>query len=173
VDLKEARIVYVVAPRFKDDEYRKSRGVLERRGCKIKVAARHVKDCFGLEGAKAKVEIPLDQVDMDCFDALVLVGGLGMKDFWKDEQLFGIIRSAHEKGRVIGAIDIAPVLLAQAGILEGKKVTVYFSESKAIASAGAEYLTKSVVVDGNIITGKGSEASEDWAVEITKALLQR
>jgi len=173
VDLKQAQIVYVVAPRFNDAEYRKSRGVFERRGCRISVAARQLKDCFGLEGAKAKVDMLLDKVEVEKLDALVLVGGLGMKDFWADESLFALLRAAFEQGKILGAIDIAPVLLGKAGILAGKKVTVYFSETKAVAAAGADYVTKGVVVDGTIITGKGPDISEEWAVEIAKALSQR
>jgi len=56
---------------------------------------------------------------------------------------------------VVAAICHGPWMLAEAGIIRGKQVTGFFSISTDLKNAGAEYVDREVVVDGNIITSRG------------------
>ncbi|GAJ17159.1 unnamed protein product, partial [marine sediment metagenome] len=71
------------------------------------------------------------------------------------------------------AICIAPVTLANAGILDKKKATVFRSEVKAIKRKGAIYTGKVVEVDGNIITAEGPQAAEEFGKTIINLLLKK
>lgn len=51
--------------------------------------------------------------------------------------------------------------------LEGKKMTCYDGFEEALTAKGAEYVKEGVVVDGNIITGRGP----GWAVEFGLTIL--
>ena len=51
--------------------------------------------------------------------------------------------------------------------LEGKKMTCYDGFEETLQAKGAVYVKEGVVVDGNIITGRGP----GWAVEFGLAIL--
>lgn len=69
----------------------------------------------------------------------------------------------------LGAICIAPTILAKAHVLEGRRATVWNvdeKQSQLLEKYGAEYTGEAVTIDGNIVTGNGPKA----AVEFGKAL---
>ena len=75
----------------------------------------------------------------------------------------------------MGAICISPALLAKAGVLEGKKATVWSrplnkEPINILKRNGAIYEAKAVVVDGKIVTGNGPEAAEEWAEALIEVL---
>ena len=75
-------------------------------------------------------------------------------------------RSFAEAGKVVAAICIAPVILARAGLLKGKRATVFPDGIPELEKAGAVYTAQSVERDGRIITGNGPEAAEAFGREI-------
>lgn len=71
----------------------------------------------------------------------------------------------------MGAICIAPAILAKAGVLKGKKATVWSSlmdksAVKILEKSGADYLPDSVVADGKVITATGPLAAKEFAEKI-------
>jgi len=71
---------------------------------------------------------------------------------------------------VVGAICIAPGILARAGILKGRKATVFPSEIEALKRNGAFYTALPVVIDGRIVTASGPEAAEEFGKALVKTL---
>lgn len=63
----------------------------------------------------------------------------------------------------MSAICLAPVTLANAGLLEGKRATVYPSAKSFLKWKGATYTGNPVEVDGNIVTANGPEVAEEFA----------
>ena len=65
-----------------------------------------------------------------------------------------------------------PVVLANAGVLDGKKATGHTAQGadKILMEKGCEYTGESVTVDGNIITGFGPSSADSFAVAIIQAL---
>ena len=72
----------------------------------------------------------------------------------------------------MAAICLSPVVLAKAGVLRGKKSTVFETAEtvRALRDGGAEYVKTDVVVDGRIITSPGPEAVASFARRIVEAL---
>ena len=60
-------------------------------------------------------------------------------------------------------------VLFDAGILKGKKVTVYPADVSYITDA--KIVSDPVAVDGHIITGKGAGAAIDFALAIVRELV--
>jgi protease I len=66
---------------------------------------------------------------------------------------------------VLGAICIAPTILAKAGVLKGKQATVWDAKGEQIAilkAAGARYTGNEVTVDALLVTGNGPNAAEEF-----------
>ena len=100
------------------------------------------------------------------------VGGRTPRPMKLKPAAFKIAQQAVEQNKILGAICIAPSILANAGVLKNKKATVYPSESSNLKTKGAIYTTEDVTRDGNIITANGPAAAQDFAETITQALLE-
>ncbi len=162
-----ARIVMIVPPeQFRDEELFETRAELERAGHSTVVASATTRPCSGMLGGRVIPSMTLAQVDPDAFDAVVFVGGLGVKRYYQDPQALRIARAMYERGKLVAAICLAPVVLANAGLLKGRSATVSASEAKTLQRLGASYRGPGVVVDGNLITADGPASARRFGHEI-------
>lgn len=165
------KVLVVLAPKdFQDKEFFKSRVSLQAAGAELLTAAEGVEEATGVLGGKAKVDADLNKINLKDYTALVFIGGSGAKVYFKQKQVLALVREAAAQKKVIGAICIAPTILANAGILQGKKVTSFPSEEKNLVAAGARYTGRPVEVDGKIVTANGPEAAEAFGERLVKVL---
>lgn len=155
---------------FRDEEYFKPKEVLEKAGYKVVTASQQKGIARGKLGSTTQAEIGLSDVNVDDYAAVVFVGGPGAADYFVDKRALNLAKEAYQKGKVVGAICIAPGILARADILKGKKATVYPSEEDTLKNKGAILVNKPVVSDGNIVTANGPDAAESFGKEIVKLL---
>jgi len=162
----------IVAPdNFRDEELFHTKEELERAGASITIASTKTTPARGMLGAAVTPDIKLDQVKVNDYDAVVFVGGSGSAVYFKDNRALSIASEAFSKGKKVCAICIAPVILANAGVLKGKRATVWPDKCiQIIESKGATYTGKPVEVDGNVITAPGPEAAREFGRAIAKAL---
>lgn len=157
---------------FQDDEFQQPKTVLEETGIKVIVASTSLDEATGMNGAKVKPDILLKDIDINAFDAILFIGGSGATVYLDDPVAQKIAQDAVSAHKIVGAICIAPVCLAKAGVLKGKKATAYPVESnqKELAACGVTYTASDVEIDGNIITASGPKAAKQFGEEIVKAL---
>lgn len=165
------KVLMVVAPKdFRDEEYQKPRGVLENAGITVEVGAKGVSEAVGMFGAKATVDKDISQVNVDDYEGVVFVGGTGAAVYFDDQTALNLAKTAFEKEKVVGAICIAPSILANAGILSGKKATAFSSEAENLQAKGAQYTGEAVTVDGKIVTANGPQVAEDFGKKVVEIL---
>lgn len=99
------------------------------------------------------------------FDALFIPGGPSVKDLLDYDEILHIVKKFNEENKLIGAICSAPEVLLKTGVLEGKKYTSY----EGCAESGNK-IDNSVVVDGNIVTGKNYKSTIEFAETFVKEL---
>ncbi len=156
-----SKVLVIIAQNgFRDEEFFVTKKVLEENGFKVVVASKTTDLAFGMLGGAYKPDLALKKVKLRGYKAVVFVGGVGAKDYFDYKPALKIAREAYRKGLVIGAICIAPVILAKAGVLKGKKATVWYGEAQILEELGAIYTGKDVEVDGKIVTANGP-----WAVK--------
>lgn len=123
---------------------------------------------------KVAVDLDIGEVKVSDFAAIVFVGGGGALVYEKDVVVHELINEFNSKGKIVAAICIAPRILGAAGVLMGKKATVWnedSSQDKVIENYGADYVTdEDVVEDGQIITGNGPVCAEKFGQKIVKKL---
>ena len=169
--MEDNKILMIVASReFRDQEFFDPKEVFENEGIEVVVANSSGFESEGSAGAKVAPNMKIEQVTVDDYDAIVFVGGAGSREYQNDDTALQIIKDAVALGKIVAAICIAPVILASAGILKGKKVAVSESGIEFIKSHDAIYTGKEVEVDGNIITASGPNASESFAKTIVESL---
>ena len=81
-----------------------------------------------------------------------------------------IAEEAAAGGKVLAAICLAPVILANAGLLAGKQATVAGTEAAALEGAGATYTGPGVTVDGRLVTANAPKASRRFGQTIAQLL---
>lgn len=155
---------------FRDEEYFKPKELLEFAGYTVKTASVQKGTARGKMGGTVKVDVPLSEVNADDYAAVIFVGGPGAADYIDDETALNLAREADKKGRIVAAICIAPAILARAGILKGKKATVFPSDRGILIEGKANYVDMPVVVDGRIITANGPLAAEEFGKALVKTL---
>ncbi len=163
--------VFIIAPEnFRDEEYSEPKAVLESAGIKVVTASKGVKQAKGSLGSTARVDIDISSAKADDYDAVVFVGGAGAQSYFADSSALNLAKSAYEKGKVAAAICIAPSILANAGILAGKKATCFASEAENLKQHGAEYTGRQVEADGKIVTASGPKAAREFGEKILDSL---
>lgn len=166
-----AKVLLIVAQNgFQDIEYDAVRGGLLDAGYRVVTASPRGGRATGMSGFTVNADLPLAQARAEEFAAVVFIGGEGAPSLYDDAEAHRVAREAAEQGKVLGAICLAPVILARAGLLEGKRATVYPSAKQELLDGGASYTGAGVEIDGRLITGDGPEASEQFARAIIEAL---
>jgi protease I len=169
--VKGKKAVMIIAERnFRDEELLEPRRILEEKGIEVTVASTSLNVAKGMLGAKVKPDILVKEIKVDDYDAIIFVGGQGASQYWNDSLAHNIVKEAVEKDKILCAICIAPVTLANAGVLAGKKATVWSSERGKLEAKGVIYTGKPVQVEGKIITAEGPQAAKEFGRAIVKAL---
>jgi 4-methyl-5(b-hydroxyethyl)-thiazole monophosphate biosynthesis len=112
----------------------------------------------------------VSEADLDAYDMLVLPGGLpGTPNLHACEPLMEAVRAFAAAGRPVSAICAAPSILAEEGLLEGRRATSNPGFQHVLAEKGADLVAdEPVVVDGNFTTSQGMGTAIDFALEIVR-----
>jgi len=173
---KEKKVVFIVAFRdFNDEEYLVPKGILESAGFKIITASNKLGLAIGVYGQEADIDILMEDLKVRDFDAIVFIGGSGASRYFDDPNAHRIALETVLEDKVLGAICIAPCILAKANVLKNKKAAVWSSNMdksfvKILAKEGAIYENKPVVADGKIVTAAGPAWARDFAMIIIDKL---
>ena len=170
-DAQGKKALLIVAKRdFSGTEYTKTRSALKSGGMTYTVASSSTGSCSGDGGKRATAELALSSVVVADYDAVVIIGGNGIKKMWNDPQAHRIVREAVEQDKVVAAICAGPGILAYAGVMQGKRGTSYSGGARgALKEHGCEYTGKKIEVDGKIITANGPKAASSFGKAIVAA----
>ena len=144
---------------------------MEAAGFSITLASIRAGACRGKFGGSEHAKIALKDVDVADYDRIAYIGGPGAGSLKDDPDALRIAQETVQAGKSLGAICIAPTILAAAGVLKGKKVTGWDdgegTQIRFIEQSGATFTGESVTKDGLIVTGNGPEAAEEFGKVLT------
>ncbi|MFH1438911.1 MAG: DJ-1/PfpI family protein [Pseudomonadota bacterium] len=165
-------LMIIACDEFRDEELAEPKKIFLDAGMSVTVASDRKEGCTGMLGGKAGVDMLLGEARAADYDAVVFVGGAGAKVLFDSADAHKIAKGAAEGGKVLGAICIAPSILARAGLLKGRNATVFEGDEFVgiLKSGGAAYSEDSVVVDGNIVTANGPPAARAFGEKIAELL---
>lgn len=95
-------------------------------------------------------------------------GGTGVAALLDDERVAGALRRTDEEGKMVWSVCTGALLLARAGLLEGRRATTHHQFLGALSKSGARVERARVVVDGRIATGGGVSSSIDVGLELIR-----
>ncbi len=155
-----AKVLMIAAPvNFRDEELFQPKEALEQCGHQVVVASHKEGTCKGVQGGTVHAQAALKDIQTENYDAVVFVGGGGSRVFFDDPEALRIAKEMDDQDKLVAAICIAPVILANAGLLRGKHATVYPDEIGSIESKGAHYTHPGVTADGRIVTADSPKSA--------------
>lgn len=165
------KAVFVIAKNnFRDEELFHPKEELDKAGIQTVIASSEKGLCKGKLGETIEAEFSLDEINPEEFDAVIFVGGSGAAEYFDNQTAFNLAEEFNKKQKVVAAICIAPSILANAGLLEGKNVTSFESEKENLIQNGALFSGNSVEVSGNIITANGPKSAREFGRKIIELL---
>lgn len=114
-----------------------------------------------------------DQIKVSDYDAVFIPGGAWNPDNLRfDKDVIRFLQDFNKADKLIAAICHAPVVLASAEIIKGKKLTGYWNIQSDLKNAGGNVVEAAVVTDGNLVTSRHpidvaefSKAVETWLLK--------
>ncbi len=95
-------------------------------------------------------------------DVLVMPGGPGTRRLEKSSRVLEWVRTVHESARFTTSVCTGSMVLAAAGLLEGKRATTHWAWLSKLADYGAVPTSERVVDEGAIVTRRASRAASTW-----------
>jgi len=170
----KTKVLLVIAQQgFQDHEYSEPKKTLENAGIETKTASKTTSQALGKLGTRVKPDLTLAQAQANDYDAIIFIGGPGAANYFNDEQALKLARESQKNGKITAAICIAPSILANAGLLKGKRATSWPSESENLRAKGAEYTGENVTRDGLVITASGPHAAREFGQTILNTLKEK
>jgi 4-methyl-5(b-hydroxyethyl)-thiazole monophosphate biosynthesis len=167
-------VLVPLAPGFEDLEATTIVDILRRAGVEVITAGLTPGLVQGSRGLRVQPDAYLDEVLERDFDMIALPGGLpGSEHLKNDPRIQALLRRLAAAGRYTAAICAAPMALAAAGLLDGRRVTSYPGVVDRLELPGTVYLTQPVVVDGTVVTSRGPGTAMDFALALVELLVGR
>lgn len=159
-------LVVIAQEGFQDKELAGTRAGLEAAGFSIVLGSTEAGECRGKFGSTEVAAVALRDAYTVDYDRVAFIGGPGAEALAHNADALRIANETVRANRPLGAICIAPTILAKARVLEGKKATVWDdgkgTQIGILEQYGAEYTGEDVTVDGLIVTGNGPAAAEEF-----------
>lgn len=145
--------------------------LLRRAGIEVVVAGLQPGPVTCSRGTVLVPDAALGEVLDRDFDMIVLPGGLpGADHLDRDTRIHALLRRMAEAGRYTAAICAAPKVLANAGLLDGRRATSYPGVIDGMGLADTEVVAQPVVQDGKVITSRGPGTAMDFALALIEQL---
>jgi len=124
-----------------------------------------------------KVDVPLRLTPTATFkdirnpSVIVVPGGAaGTIKAMGDEQLLGYLKEVAGSAEFVCSVCTGSLLLASAGLLDGRMATTHWGCSKILELMGAKFVSKRWVQDGKFFTSAGVSAGIDMALQLVSIL---
>jgi len=118
-------------------------------------------------GDKIPVDVALQDVHPASFAALLIPGGMGaIERLRRDAQVVAFVRSFAHYGKPIATLGYAPLLLASAGLVQGRRVTSWPGIREDLLTAGAIWVDAPYMLDDILLTGRDPRAFSKQMVQL-------
>jgi protease I len=165
-------LIFLAAKNFNEGEFLTLKNAVERKKLKMFVASDANSLCIGDKGLKIRPDVSKFNMKAVNFGGLAIVGGEGIRQYWTDKNLQKLVLDFAQQRKPVGAICLAPIVLAKAGLLKNKKAVCYPQDKIELEKESAVFTDEPVVIEGKIVTAKDPLAAEEFADSLIYLLSQ-
>ena len=167
------RVLILVEQGYEDLELWYPKLRLEEEGLEVVVAGPERQTYSGKHGYPCSPDRTLNEVRASDFDGLVIPGGWAPDKLRRLPVVLELVREFDRAGKAIGMICHAGWVPISARIVKGRRVTGVSAIRDDLENAGAVFLDRSVVVDGNLVSSRTPADLPDFCRGLISALTQR
>lgn len=143
--------------------------LLRRAGIEVVSAGLNPGVVKASRGVQLVPDMTLDGALQDDYDMVVLPGGMpGAAHLKSDPRILQLLKDMAAAEKYTAAICAAPMVLAEAGVLEGRQATSYPGFLDALP--GVTVSAAAVVQDGKVLTSRGPGTAMDFALVLIETL---
>lgn len=166
------KVIVLLAEGFEEGESLETVDILRRCGITCITVSIKEKTVTGCNGISVFADGLFDEINFDEADMIVLPGGMpGAQNLKEDQRVIRLIQKFMDEGKYVGAICAAPMVLKEAGVTKGRKVTSYPADKYRDLFENAQYVDDEIVVqDGNLITSRGPATVFPFAYTLAEVL---
>lgn len=166
-----AKAIVLMAEGFEEIELTTIVDILRRGGVTVTIAGLKDGITTGSRGIKMLPDAPLDGI-REMYDMIILPGGSpGYINLGNDMRVIELVKRYNSEGKIVAAICAAPSILSKAGVIAGKKATIFRGMESEMKSA--KYVDEPVVEDGNIMTSQGPGTAMEFALVLLQRLTDK
>ncbi len=171
--LEGKRIAILVEDLYQDQEVWYPYFRLKEEGAEVLVVGTNKKEYKSKHGYPILADVTVEKVSASQFDGVVIPGGYAPDLLRRFPAVIKFVREMHQQGKLIAAICHAGWVLCSTEILRGKTATCFFAIKDDLINAGAKYVDREVVRDGNLVTSRKPEDLPAFLRTIIGALEER
>jgi protease I len=167
-------LIYLPQQLFNEQEFEPALRRLSLAGIETRLAAADSGVAVSMSQLVVRLDLALRDVNAADYAGLVLIGGSGAAIYWDDSLLQAKCREFAASGKILAAIGIAPITMARAGVLKGRRATAFRDRTTVdwLRQAGARYSFNGVVADRDVITAASSEQARAFGQAVAEAVLR-
>ncbi|HEX4207891.1 MAG TPA: type 1 glutamine amidotransferase domain-containing protein [Ktedonobacteraceae bacterium] len=157
--LNGMKVAMIVSDDFEQVELTEPKKALEHAGASVTIVSPKAGQITGVNhDVKAdsfKVDMTLDQVKADDFDAVMLPGGVINSDSLRMEpKARQFVQQMNNNNKPMAVICHAPWLLVSSGLVKGRTLTSYYTIQDDVRNAGGNWVDQEMVRDHNLVTSR-------------------
>lgn len=118
-------------------------------------------------------DVAFSEVRPEDYAALVIPGGRAPEYIRNDKDCQRIVRHFFEREKPVAHLCHAPLVLAAAGVLKGRRTAAYPALEPDIQSAGAQFVDSEAVVDGAMVSARAWPDHPAWMGAFIRLLRQK
>jgi 4-methyl-5(b-hydroxyethyl)-thiazole monophosphate biosynthesis len=146
--------------------------LLRRGGIEVVVAGLQPGPVKASRGVVLLPDVTLDEALGRDYDMIVLPGGAGgAQRLGEDGRIAPLLRRTAEQNKYTAAICAAPRVLAEAGLLAGRRATSFPGWLDGVDDVS--YCEQAVVIDERLVTSRGPGTAMDFALQLIELLAGR
>ncbi|ANJ66300.1 protease [Halothiobacillus diazotrophicus] len=160
--LNNKKVAILVADGFEQVELLEPRKALAEAGAETDVVSPSEGSVKGWNhtdwGQGVPVDKALDKADAADYDALVLPGGVMNPDqLRRNPKALAFVKAFFAQHKPVGAICHGGWTMIDAGVVDGRRMTSYWSIQSDLKNAGAHWVDEEVVVDDGLVTSRNPD----------------
>ncbi len=159
--LKEKKIAILVTEGFEEVELTQPKAFLENESAIVTIISDkdRIKSWAKTDwGKEFKVDVNIDDAEVDDYDMLLIPGGVINPDkLRRNARAVALVKEFNAKNKLIASICHGPQMLIEAGIVKDRAITSFYSIRTDLQNAGAMWVDSEIVVDRNIITSRNPD----------------
>ncbi len=169
---KDGAVLLLLAEGFEEVEALAPVDILRRGGVSVKTVGVTGRTVRGSHGIPVEADLSIEELEGNGpIRMLILPGGLpGADHLYRSAAVAALLEQTKTDGGHLAAICAAPYILGLHGLLEGKRATVYPSDTFRERMTGAILEDAGVVTDGNVTTGAAMGYAIPFALELLRLL---